>query len=203
MQQYKQITFDFSSTEEEEKADQPDQPSVGIRIKQLKPPSDEVGQTANSSGPEVASEPEPVETQSVGEAVIKKAKGRGRKPVSSYLNDAEQVNIPPEEVLFSKQYYSIGEVAEMFAVKPSLLRFWETEFSILQPKKNKKGDRHYRPADIQNLQLIYDLLRRRKLTIDGARQFIKNNNKSREKLASIKKLQELKAYFLEIQALLK
>src|SRR5690606_6554456 len=117
--------------------------------------------------------------------------------------EADKLNIPSSEELQKKQYYSIGEVAEMFAVNSSLLRYWETEFSILNPRKNKKGDRFYRPADIENIHLIYDLLRRRKLTIDGAREYMKKNKQSKEKFQTIQKLEEIKAFFREIQALLK
>ena len=88
----------------------------------------------------------------------------------------------------------------MFQVNASLLRFWESEFDIIKPRKNRKGDRHFRPVDIKNLQLIYDLLRRRKLTIDGARDFIRNNKKSQERFAMIQSLQKIKGFLLEIKA---
>lgn len=61
----------------------------------------------------------------------------------------------------------------MFQENQSLIRYWESEFDILQPRKNKKGDRYFRPIDVKNLVLIYDLLRRRKFTIEGARDFLK------------------------------
>ncbi|MEY5045319.1 MAG: hypothetical protein RL713_544, partial [Bacteroidota bacterium] len=67
------------------------------------------------------------------------------------------LNIPADQELDSKQYYPISEVANMFNVNISLLRFWEKEFSILKPRKNKKGDRLFRPEDIRNLKLIYFL----------------------------------------------
>ena len=88
----------------------------------------------------------------------------------------------------------------MFKVNASLLRFWESEFDIIKPRKNRKGDRHFRPVDIKNLQLIYDLLRSRKLTIDGARDFIKNNKKSQERFAMIQSLQKIKGFLLEIKS---
>ncbi|RYG43123.1 MAG: MerR family transcriptional regulator, partial [Chitinophagaceae bacterium] len=75
-----------------------------------------------------------------------------------------RVEVPEDAILFEKSYYSIGAVSEMFKVNPSLLRFWESEFSILKPKKNGKGDRFFRPQDVKNLQLIYHLLRERKYT---------------------------------------
>ncbi len=94
----------------------------------------------------------------------------------------------------------MGEVATMFQVNHSLLRFWEAEFDILQPRKNKKGDRHFRPVDIKNLQLIYDLLRRRKLTIEGARNFLKQHKNSQERFEMIRSLQQLKSFLLELKA---
>ncbi len=125
---------------------------------------------------------------------------RGRKSIKSYDRDADLPEIPANESDFTKQYYSIGEVALMFKVNASLLRFWETEFDIIQPRKNKKGDRHFRPVDIKNLELIYDLLRRRKLTIEGAKEYLKSNKRSREKYEMIKSLENLKSFLLEIKA---
>ena len=94
----------------------------------------------------------------------------------------------------------MGEVAEMFRVNQSLLRFWEAEFIILQPKKNKKGDRYFRPVDIKNLHLIYHLLRQRKYTIEGAKDFLKKNSRAEEKFETIKKLEEVKRFLLEMKA---
>ena len=130
----------------------------------------------------------------------KRSSGRGRKSQKTFAAEADLVEIPEDEILFQKQYYSIGEVSQMFKVNASLLRFWESEFDIIKPRKNRKGDRHFRPVDIKNLQLIYDLLRRRKLTIDGARDFIKNNKKSQERFAMIQSLQKIKSFLLEIKA---
>ena len=68
---------------------------------------------------------------------------RGRKSLKQVSAEADLIEIPVDEVLFSKQYYTMGEVSEMFRVNQSLLRFWESEFDILQPRKNKKGDRYF------------------------------------------------------------
>jgi DNA-binding transcriptional MerR regulator len=97
----------------------------------------------------------------------------------------------------------MGEVSEMFRVNQSLLRFWEAEFSILQPKKNKKGDRYFRPVDIKNLHLIYHLLRQRKYTIEGAKDFLRKSKKAEEKFESIKKLERVKEFLLEMKASLR
>jgi DNA-binding transcriptional MerR regulator len=134
-------------------------------------------------------------------APVKAAKSnRGRKSLKTIEEGAALINIPPDEELFSKQYYAIGEVAEMFQVNQSLLRFWETEFDIIQPRKNRKGDRHFRPVDIKNLLLIHDLLRRRKLTIEGAKDFLKKNKRSPERFAMIQSLQKIKGFLLEVRA---
>ena len=96
--------------------------------------------------------------------------------------------------------YTMGEVSEMFRVNQSLLRFWETEFDILQPRKNKKGDRYFRPVDIKNLHLIYHLLRQKKYTIEGAKEFLKKNKKADERFEVIQRLQEIRTFLLEWKA---
>jgi DNA-binding transcriptional MerR regulator len=125
---------------------------------------------------------------------------RGRKSLKQVSAEADLIEIPVDEVLFSKQYYTMGEVSVMFRVNQSLLRFWETEFDILQPKKNKKGDRYFRPIDIKNLHLIYHLLRQKKYTIEGAKDFLKKNKKADERFEVIQRLQQIKAFLLEMKA---
>ncbi len=75
--------------------------------------------------------------------------------------------------LKGKQYYKIGEVAKAFSVNTSLIRFWEGEFSILKPKKNKKGNRLFRQDDIENLKKIYHLVKEKGFTLDGAKKKLK------------------------------
>ncbi len=125
---------------------------------------------------------------------------RGRKSLKQVAAEADLIDIPVDEVLFSKQYYTMGEVAEMFRVNQSLLRFWETEFDILQPRKNKKGDRYFRPVDIKNLHLIYHLLRQKKYTIEGAKDFLRKNKKADERFEVIQRLQQIKSFLLEWKA---
>jgi DNA-binding transcriptional MerR regulator len=125
---------------------------------------------------------------------------RGRKSLKQVSAEAELIDIPADEVLFSKQYYTMGEVSEMFRVNQSLLRFWETEFDILQPRKNKKGDRYFRPVDIKNLHLIYHLLRQKKYTIEGAKEFLKKNKKAEERFEVIQRLREIRTFLLEWKA---
>ncbi len=181
-----------------------DQPlNIGVRIKKLK-------STENLQIPEMAEEaPEQIKPGQSGEEVqsaepiLKIKSGRGRKSIRQVSEEADLIQIPEDEILFQKQYYTMGEVAEMFRVNQSLLRFWEAEFSVLQPKKNKKGDRYFRPVDIKNLHLIYHLLRQRKYTIEGAKDFLKNNSKAEEKFETIKKLEEVRQFLLEMKANLK
>ena len=125
---------------------------------------------------------------------------RGRKSLKEIAINADLLQIPEDDVLFQKQYYSIGAVAKMFRENQSLIRFWETEFDILKPKKNGKGDRFFRPIDIKNLVLIYDLLRRRKFTIEGAKEYLKKNKKAEEKFAMIQSLEKIKGFLLELKA---
>jgi DNA-binding transcriptional MerR regulator len=78
-----------------------------------------------------------------------------------------------KEFEIKKLYYSIGEIAEMFGVNASLIRFWEKEFEILQPKKSKSGTRRYTQEDIDNFQLVYLLVKEKGYTLEGAKQKIK------------------------------
>jgi DNA-binding transcriptional MerR regulator len=131
---------------------------------------------------------------------------RGRRSLKEIAINSDLINIPTDDILFKKQYYSIGNVAVMFRENQSLIRYWETEFDILQPRKNRKGDRFFRPIDIKNLVLIYDLLRRRKFTIEGAKDYLKNNNalhsagKAEEKFAMMQSLEKIKGFLLELKA---
>src|SRR5262245_18873573 len=134
------------------------------------------------------------------EAPMLSAGKRGRKSLKEVDLQSDLLQVPEDEVLFQKQYYSIGEVAAMFRENQSLIRYWETEFDILQPRKNRKGDRFFRPVDIKNLLLIYDLLRRRKFTIEGAKEYLKKNKKAEEKFAMIQSLEKLKSFLLELKA---
>lgn len=125
---------------------------------------------------------------------------RGRIKISDMDAASVLSGIPNDETLNQKSYYSIGEVSAMFQVNPSLLRFWETEFNVLKPKKNGKGDRFYRPDDIRNLKMIYHLLRERKYTIDGAREFMKNSKHAERKFELIHSLKSLKNFLNELKA---
>ncbi len=124
---------------------------------------------------------------------------RGRKSLKQSTTEPDNLTIPEDEVLFQKQYYSIGDVAAMFKENTSLIRYWENEFAILKPKKNKKGDRFFRPEDVKNLKMIYHLLRERKYTIEGAKEFLKNNKAAGEKHEMIESLEKIKLFLLELK----
>jgi DNA-binding transcriptional MerR regulator len=86
--------------------------------------------------------------------------------------------MPAEEI--KKRYFTIGEVATMLDVNASLIRFWETEFPQVNPRKNKKGNRVYTDKDIDTLRSIYYLVKIRKFTLKGAREKLKTNPKDLE-----------------------
>ena len=90
-----------------------------------------------------------------------------------------------------KLYYSIGEVAEMMDVSKSLIRYWENEFTFLKPKKNKKGDRRFTKENIQQLLVIYDLVKERGFTLEGAKHEIKSQRK--KLMARQKAIEELQS----------
>ncbi|MEO2050873.1 MerR family transcriptional regulator [Flagellimonas beolgyonensis] len=99
-----------------------------------------------------------------------------------------------------KRYYGIGEVAKAFGVNTSLIRFWEKEFDVLQPKKNAKGNRKFTPEDIKNLQLIYHLVKERGFTLDGAKTHLKEEKqKALSNFEVIEKLQKVRAELLKIK----
>lgn len=144
----------------------------------------------------------PIQEKRLRPAATKSVKGkRGRKSLKAMEEESDFISIPEDAILFKKQYYSIGEVAQMFQLNSSLLRYWETEFDIIKPRKNRKGDRHFRPEDIKNLFLIHHLLRQRKYTIEGAKEYLKKNkSKAQQNFELIQRLQTLKGFLLELKA---
>lgn len=93
--------------------------------------------------------------------------------------------MPYKEKEVEKVYYPIGEVAAIFGVNTSLIRFWEKEFDIIRPRKNKKGNRLFTKADLENFEIIFDLVKRQGYTLDGAKQ------KLRESVANVPKNDQL------------
>ena len=99
-----------------------------------------------------------------------------------------------------KIYYSIGEVAEMFGVNASLICYWEKEFDILKPVKNKKGNRQFTRNDVKNLQVIYHLVKERGFTLQGAKDKLKRNKEDAYREAEIvESLSKIRKFLLEIR----
>jgi DNA-binding transcriptional MerR regulator len=108
--------------------------------------------------------------------------------------------MPYKEKKVEKVFYSIGEVAAMFQVKPSLIRFWEKEFDIIKPKKNKKGNRFFTKEDIDHFHLIYHLVKERGLTLKGVQMKLKENKEDvQSNFEIVKSLQEVKRLLLELK----
>lgn len=109
-------------------------------------------------------------------------------------------NFPDADTLQQKMYYSIGEVANWFGVNTSMIRYWENEFDIVQPRKTKKGDRLFRLEDIKNLRLIYHLLKTKKFSIEGAKDYLKTNKKNTDiQFELLNSLTKLKVFLLEMK----
>ncbi len=99
-----------------------------------------------------------------------------------------------------KVYYTIGEVSEMFNVNTSLIRFWEKEFDIIKPQKNKKGNRLFTQLDVDNFHLIFHLVKEQGYTLQGAKDRLKNNREGTEKNHEIiKSLSKVKDFLLSIK----
>ncbi len=104
------------------------------------------------------------------------------------------INLP------NKQYYRIGEVAKAFSVNTSLIRFWEGEFKIIKPKRNKKGNRLFKPQDIENFKLIYHLVKEKGMTLEGAKKKLKEKpEKTQDNHAIISRLEGIKAELINFK----
>ena len=100
----------------------------------------------------------------------------------------------------NKRYYKIGEVASAFGVNTSLIRFWEGEFEVINPKKNAKGNRLFTTADVENFKIIYNLVKERGFTLEGAKQKLKQNLKAVvENHEIISRLEAIKAELTKIK----
>ena len=103
--------------------------------------------------------------------------------------------LPPE-----KLYYTIGEVAQMLKVSTSLIRFWEKEFDIIKPAKNKKGNRLFRPEDVKNLHTIYHLVKERGFTLQGARtKLTQNTTDTIDKAEVVRSLKKIRSFLEELK----
>ncbi len=104
------------------------------------------------------------------------------------------INLP------DKRYYKIGEIAKAFEVNASLIRFWDKEFDVIQPKKNAKGNRMFTQEDVKNLQMIYHLVKEKGFTLEGARNKLKQNpEKLKDNHAIIARLEAVKDELLKIK----
>ena len=107
--------------------------------------------------------------------------------------------MPYKEKVIEKKYFSIGEVAEQLNVATSLIRFWESEFDIIKPKKNRKGNRQFTREDIENVKLIYHLVKEKGYTLQGAKDLIKSNSGNlKDKMDMTEKLKEIRSFLKEI-----
>jgi len=105
-----------------------------------------------------------------------------------------------KEKEIEKLYYSIGEVAEIFNVAPSLIRFWESEFDIIKPKKNRKGNRQFTKEDIDNVRTIYHLVKEKGFTLQGAKEMLRNDSQSvKDKMEMIDSLRSVKKFLTELR----
>jgi len=108
--------------------------------------------------------------------------------------------VPYKEREIEKKYYSIGEVAEMFKVATSLIRYWEGEFDIIKPKKDKKGNRRFTKEDIEKIRLIYHLVKEKGYTLQGAQEIIrKDQHLTADKASMVNKLLQIKGFLNEIK----
>ncbi|WP_276088145.1 MerR family transcriptional regulator [Pedobacter sp. JY14-1] len=107
--------------------------------------------------------------------------------------------MPYKERDINKMYYTMGEVTEMFGVNASQIRFYEKEFDVLQPKKNKKGNRLFTPSDIENLRIIFHLVDEKGFTLKGAKEHLKNSGSEvKENQKIIDSLERLKSFLLKL-----
>ena len=108
--------------------------------------------------------------------------------------------MPYKEKPIEKLYYSIGEVAQSLDVNVSLIRFWEKQFDILQPKKNKKGNRMFTAADFENLKLIYHLVKVRGFTLEGAKnKLVENREDTINNFEIVSRLKEIRSFLVELK----
>ena len=108
--------------------------------------------------------------------------------------------MPYKESPTEKLFYKIGEVAKMLEVNVSLIRFWEKEFDILKPKKNKKGNRMFTKKDLDNLTIIYHLVKERGFTLEGAKQKLKENKTDTiDNITIINNLKDIRGFLVKLR----
>ena len=108
--------------------------------------------------------------------------------------------MPYKEREIEKLYYTMGEVTQLFDVNASQIRYYEREFEILQPKKNKKGNRLFSPEDVENLKIIFSLVKEKGFTLQGAKDYLRTNKgEIKENQKVIDSLERLKQFLLEVK----
>ena len=108
--------------------------------------------------------------------------------------------MPVKETETEKLFYTIGEVATRFQVNTSLIRFWEKEFDIIKPQKNKKGNRLFSKEDLNNFHLIFHYVKERGYTLQGAKQKLRDNKKEMEEnFEIVKHLQKVRSFLVELK----
>jgi DNA-binding transcriptional MerR regulator len=108
--------------------------------------------------------------------------------------------MPYKEKAIEKKYFTIGEVAIEFGVATSLIRFWESEFDTIKPKKNRKGNRQFTKSDIEHIRLIYHLVKERGFTLQGAKEMLKNDvGTVQSKIDTINSLKEVRNFLSELK----
>ena len=105
-----------------------------------------------------------------------------------------------KEKEIEKLYYSIGEVAEIFNVAPSLIRFWESEFDLIKPKKNRKGNRQFTREDIENVRTIYPLVKEKGFTLQGAKEMLRHDAQAvKDKVELIDSLRGVRKFLVDLR----
>ena len=111
--------------------------------------------------------------------------------------------MPYKEQKIEKLFYTIGEVAEMFDVNTSLIRYWEREFDIIKPQRNKKGNRLFTKTDVENFYIIYHLVKERGLTLEGAKKKMHDNREDTiNNFEVVKSLESIKEMLIEVREML-
>ncbi|MFI5163626.1 MAG: MerR family transcriptional regulator [Bacteroidia bacterium] len=108
--------------------------------------------------------------------------------------------MPYKEKEPERLFFTIGEVAKKFKVNTSLIRFWEKEFDILKPKKNKKGNRLFTKQDLDNLHIIFHLVKERGFKLEGAKKKLKQNmDEVINSVEMVKSLKNIKSFLMEVK----
>ncbi|HAA16577.1 MAG TPA: MerR family transcriptional regulator [Cytophagales bacterium] len=108
--------------------------------------------------------------------------------------------MPYKEKEIEKKYYTIGEVADQFGVATSLIRFWESEFDVIKPKKNRKGNRQFTKEDIESVRMIFHLVKEKGFTLQGAKDMLRNDAVDvKDKMELIDALKRVRQFLVEIR----